>query len=120
MVPSSLALKLILFIEKAVSSQTKGNDRTISQSSSDVFFTTNGIIKVFKDGSQLFIKSSILKSFSSEVIRTATVLLMDNVPKKVFSNVLSKSVVSVVMLLLYFYSWNTSQNIKGYFCLFCL
>ena len=40
--------------------------------------------KVFKDGSQLFIKSSILKNFCSEVIRTATVLLIDNVPKKGF------------------------------------
>ena len=41
-------------------------------------------IKVFKNGSQLFVKSSILKSFSSEVTRTATVLFIDNVPKKGF------------------------------------
>lgn len=41
-------------------------------------------IKVFKDGSQLFVKSSILKSFTSEVTRTATVLFIDNVPKKGF------------------------------------
>ena len=41
-------------------------------------------IKVFKDGSQLFIKSSLLKSFSSEVIRTTFVLFTDNVPKKGF------------------------------------
>ena len=40
--------------------------------------------KVFKDGSQLFIKSSILKNFCSEVIRTATVLFIDTVPKKGF------------------------------------
>ena len=40
--------------------------------------------KVFKDGSQLFIKSSILKNFCSEVIRTATVLFIDNVSKKGF------------------------------------
>ena len=41
-------------------------------------------IKVFKNGSQLFVKSSILKSFSSEVTRTATVLFIANVPKKCF------------------------------------
>ena len=46
--------------------------------------------KVFKDGSQLFIKSSILKNFCSKVIRTATVLFIDNVPKKGFANVLSE------------------------------
>ena len=41
-------------------------------------------IEVFKNGSQLFVKPSILKSFSSEVTRTATVLFIDNVPKKGF------------------------------------
>ena len=41
-------------------------------------------IKVFKDGSQLFIKSSILQSLSSELIRTATVLFIDNISKKGF------------------------------------
>lgn len=58
-------------------------------------------IKVFKNGSQLFVKSSILKSFSSEVTRTATVLFIDNVPKKGFWEC---AVVSVVMLSLYCYS----------------
>ena len=56
--------------------------------------------KVFKDGRQLFIKSSILKNFCYEVIRTATVLFIDNVPEKVFANVLSESVVSVILLRL--------------------
>ncbi|CAH3124333.1 unnamed protein product [Porites lobata] len=41
-------------------------------------------IEVFKNGSQLFVMPSILNSFSSEVTRTATVLFIDNVPKKGF------------------------------------
>lgn len=41
-------------------------------------------IKVFKDGNQLLVKSSILKSFSSEVTRTTTFLFIDNIPKKGF------------------------------------
>ena len=41
-------------------------------------------IKAFKDGNRLFVKSNILKSFSSEVTRTATLLFVDNIPQKGF------------------------------------
>ena len=41
-------------------------------------------IKAFKDGNKLFVKSTILKSFSSEVTRTATLLFVDNIPLKGF------------------------------------
>ena len=41
-------------------------------------------IKALKDGSKLYVKSSILKSFSSEVTRTATLLFVDNIPQKDF------------------------------------
>ena len=37
-------------------------------------------IKAFKDGNKLFVKSTILKSFSSEVTRTATLLFVNNIP----------------------------------------
>ena len=41
-------------------------------------------IKAFKDGNKLFVKSTILKSFSSEVTRTATLLFVNNIPLKGF------------------------------------
>ena len=41
-------------------------------------------IKALKDGNKLYVKSSILKSFSSEVTRTATLLFVDNIPQKGF------------------------------------
>ena len=57
--------------------------------------------KVFKDGSQIFIKSSILKNFCSEVIRTATVLFIDTVPEKGFcERAVGKCVVFCLVILL--------------------
>ena len=41
-------------------------------------------IKALKDESKLYVKSSILKSFSSEVTRTATLSFEDNIPQKGF------------------------------------
>ena len=41
-------------------------------------------IKALKDRNKLYVKSSILKSFSSEVTRTATLLFVDNIPQKGF------------------------------------
>ena len=63
--------------------------------------------KVFKDGSQLFIKSSILNNFCYEVIPTATVLFIDNVPKKGFCEC-AVGKCGLCCHVIYFYSWNTS------------
>ena len=41
-------------------------------------------IKALQDGNKVFVKSSILKSFSSEVTRTATITFVDNIPQKGF------------------------------------
>ena len=63
-------------------------------------------IKVFKNGSQLFVKSSILteafllKLHELQLSQCSLTMF----PRKIFANVLSESVVSVVMLSLYCYS----------------
>lgn len=41
-------------------------------------------IKALKDGNKLYVKGSILKSFSSKVTRTATLLFVDIIPQKCF------------------------------------
>ena len=59
--------------------------------------------------SQAYSNVFLLKLYELLLFCSLTMFL-----RKVFSNVLSDSVASVVMLLLYLYSWNTSQHIKGY------
>ena len=39
-------------------------------------------VKAIKDGGKVYVKASILKSYSSEVSRAATILFIDNVPQK--------------------------------------
>ena len=56
-------------------------------------------IKGLKDGNTLYTKSSILKSFLSEVTLTVTFLLSAKFLKNAFASVLQGNVVFVVMLL---------------------
>ena len=64
--------------------QTAGNDRQFWKAQWMFSSRRMKTIKALKDGNKLFVKSTVLKSFSSEVTRTATLLFVNNIPLKGF------------------------------------